>query len=152
MTYVVNKDRGEVELELDGARYPMRPSYEAQIAIEEALGESIEALWIRGRAVAEAAVTKAPIRRGAGLTLRQMSVIIVECANAAGRDRGEDGKMLRGWSVDQVAEKIVKYRYRVNASMAALLNAALFGGADPKKVRSDIEDENQTAGSERAAS
>jgi hypothetical protein len=130
--YTIFADRGEVAVKIDGVDRPARPSYEAQVAIEQQLGVSIDELFLKARRLAEAASdTSAPVT-GAGFKLMEMATVITECVKAAGKARSDS--MLMGWRVEVVAEKIAADRFAMNAPVTALLMNALFGGADPKKA------------------
>ena len=89
--HTVNEERGEVAIVLDGATYPMRPSYEAMVAIEAKLG-SLVALSYRHAN---------PLK---GLTVHDLATIIMESVRAAGKDRNDP--MLTGVSHDKVARLI----------------------------------------------
>lgn len=125
-------DRGEVAVEIDGVARPARPSYEAQVAIEQQLDCSIDELFFKARKLLRASSHANAPSAGAGFKLREMAVIVTECIKAAGKARNDS--MLQGYSADVVAEKIASNRFAMNASVSALLTNMLFGGADPKKA------------------
>lgn len=123
-------DRGEVAVTIEGVVRPARPSYEAQVAIEQQLGLSIDELFLKARRLAQAvADTNAPVG-GAGFKLNEMAVVLTECIKAAGKARSG---MLQGYKAEVVAEKIALDRFAMNQPVTALLVNMLFGGADPKK-------------------
>jgi hypothetical protein len=128
--YSVNPERGEVLIVLDGASYPMRPSYEAMVAIEEATGASIEELWLRCTRLSGAA-RSAKLVSGVGLKLKDMAAIVSECVKASGKQRKDS--MLTGFSAERVGELIAKKRWEANVPIADILTNMLFGGADAKK-------------------
>lgn len=114
-----NPERGEVEIVLDGKPYPMRPSYEAAIAIEQELGSLIRLF----RRVHES---------GDGLTIREMACIVHETIKAAGKDRGD--AMLTGVNRARIAELL--YAEGVvdvfQSAVARLLGNMLSGGSKKK--------------------
>lgn len=126
------EDRGEVAVTIDGVVRPARPSYEAQVAIEQQLDLSIDELFIKARKLARAARDLKAPSAGAGFKLREMAVILTECIKAAGKDRNDT--MLQGYSAEVVAEKIAAQRFAFNQPVTELLTNMLFGGADPKKA------------------
>lgn len=128
--YTILADSGEVGLTLEGTLYPCRPSYEAQVAIEQQLGVAIDELWLKARRLAEA-LQDGGVPHGAGFKLNEMAVIITECVKAAGRER-EDAN-LKLWKSETVAKKLAADRFSANQPVAELLTNMLFGGADPKK-------------------
>lgn len=125
-------DRGEVGIEIEGVIRPARPSYEAQVAIEQALDCSIDELFLKARKLARAAAHANAPSAGAGFKLREMAVVITECIRAAGKARNDT--MLQGYSAEVVGEKIAPNRFAMNGPVTALLTNMLFGGADPKKA------------------
>jgi hypothetical protein len=129
--YTINADRGEVGVTLSGKLYPLRPSYEAQMAIEAILGVSIDELFTRVRRYAEALQDSSVPATGIGLKLRELAVIVAEGMKAAGKDRGD--KDLLASTAERCAELIVADRFSFTDPVTNFLMAALFGGADPEK-------------------
>ncbi len=66
-----NETRGEISVDLEGVPYILRPSYEAQVAIERQTGRTIIQL-------ADAAGTN-------GLSLEHAAIVVTECVKAQGR-------------------------------------------------------------------
>lgn len=124
-------DRGEIAIKLEGVARPARPSYEAQVAIEQQLGLSIDELWLKARRYAGAILDQSVPVAGSGFKLMELAVVITECVKAAGKARNDP--MLQGWSATVVAEKISLDRFAMNEPVAQLVTNMLFGGADPKK-------------------
>jgi hypothetical protein len=107
----------------------MRPSFEAQIAIEQIVGASIDELWTRYQRLADAVAGHAS--GGVGLRLLEMAAVVTECVKAAGKER--DDKNLIAFKPQRVAELIAKNRFAMNDPILKVLTNMLFGGADPKK-------------------
>jgi hypothetical protein len=59
----------------------------------------------------------------AGLTLKQMAVVITECIKAAGRDRQD--KALQSFTADRIAELIADQRMSYNEPLAKLIGGML---------------------------
>jgi len=143
--YTANAERGEVLIELRGKPYPMRPSYEAQVAIETRLGTSIEDLWVRSARFAEAmfrgtsaeagdrmgAILRADFGPNIGLKLTELAVIVCEFMRAAGRER-EDVD-LKATAHEKTAELLAEIRMAAYPAICTVLNNALSGGASPKE-------------------
>lgn len=91
--YVINPERGEVAIVLDGATYPMRPSHEAALMIEQQLGALLALSYRHAH----------PMK---GLTNHEVAVIVTEAIRAAGRERGEDGAMLRKVATAKISELV----------------------------------------------
>jgi hypothetical protein len=134
MTYTVNPERGEVALLLEGEVYPMRPSYDAMMAIEQQLG-SLVALSYRHAS---------PLQ---GLTMREMSVVACEAIKEAGRERGDEGKMLRGVTAEKICKLIAAGGpLKAIAPIEKLLDNMITGGTKPKKEDAgDDPAQNKTA-------
>lgn len=119
MDYTVNAERGEVLILLGGKAYPMRPSYNAMVAIEAKLG-SIVALSYRHAN---------PLQ---GLGIKEMAIIICEAVKAAGSERQDS--MLLGFSETRVGEFIAADGHlSVLEQVQNLLLNMITGGAAPKK-------------------
>jgi len=129
--YTINPERGEVGVTLGGKLYPMRPSHEAQVAVERRLGVSLDELFTRARRFAESLHDRGAPTHGVGLTLREMSVIVAEGAKAAGKER--DDKLLQQMNADQCAELIAEKRFACFEPVMQFIVNALFGGANPEK-------------------
>ncbi len=107
-----NAARGEFELTLAGKTYCLRPSYGAQVAIEEALDQSMIELLRRANACA--------------LQLSELGVVVAAYIRAGA---AEDDKMTRAVNDDRIAELI--YEEGVTAVypvLTLLLAAAVSGG------------------------
>jgi len=129
--YAINADRGEVSVTLGGSVYPLRPSYEAQAAIESQTGCTIEEMWARMRRLANAFEgNESPV--GAGLTLSMMAVIIRECVRAAGKQR--DDAVLKAFQLERTMELIAAERFAISEPMTKILTNMLFGGDSEKKA------------------
>lgn len=129
--HTINPERGEVAIVLRGASYPMRPSYEAQIAIETRTGASIEELYVRARRLG-AAMKDANVNPfGAGLKLSETAAIVTECVRAAGKQRND--RELKAYKFERVAELLAEDRLAAQTSVVELLTNMLFGGSDEKK-------------------
>jgi hypothetical protein len=86
-----NAERGEISVDLEGVPHVLRPSYEAQVAIERGTGRSIEQL-------AQAA--------GDGsLSIEDAAIVVTECVRAQGRATNKT--TLVGYTADRVGECIV---------------------------------------------
>jgi hypothetical protein len=110
---MANLERGEIEVDLDGAPHVLTPSYEAQVAIERQTGRSIEQL-------AQAA-------GDGGLTIEQAAIVVTECVRAHGRAKGLPG--LSGYSPQRVGECIVETgKLQVAKRLELLLFLAITGG------------------------
>jgi hypothetical protein len=130
--YGIQEDRGEVGITFQDVTYPMRPSYEAQAAIESTLGVGIEELWLRLRNLG-AAVNGVLPAGTVGLQLRQMAVIVNEGIRAAGKQRGD--RTLQTFQADRLMELIVSgSRFDLNMPLTRLLSNMLFGGDTEKKA------------------
>jgi hypothetical protein len=130
-SYAINADRGEVGITLDGAVFPLRPSYDAQAAIESQTGCTIEEMWARMRRLATALDgLESPV--GAGLTLSIMSVIVRECIRAAGKQRND--AVLKSFQLDRIMELIARDRFAMTEPITKILTNMLFGGDSEKKA------------------
>lgn len=87
-----NKTRGEVSLELEGAEYVLRPSYEAISAIEAQTDRSLIDL---ARAAGDGA-----------LKLGESAIIVTECIKAHGR--ATDDKAMASFNAGRVGELILQ--------------------------------------------
>lgn len=107
-----NAARGEFELTLAGKAYCLRPSYGAQVAIEEALDQSMIELLRRANMCA--------------LQLAELGVVVAAYIRAGA---AEDDKMTRAVNDERIAELI--YEEGVTAVypvLTLLLAAAVSGG------------------------
>jgi hypothetical protein len=120
--YTISAERGEVPITIEGVVYPMRPSGAAQMAIEDQLGTTITELWFRMAALWKRSSGE-PADGAAGLTLKQMAVVVTECIKAAGRDRQD--KDLQAFKVDRIADLIADNRMGYNEPLATLLGGML---------------------------
>lgn len=103
-----NSDRGEVEVDLEGIAHVLRPSFEAQVAIEAQTGRSIEQL-------AHAA------GRG-GLSINDAAVIVTECVNAHRKAHGQPanyGTTRVGHCIVETGKLIVVRRLELLLFLAA---------------------------------
>lgn len=122
----VNPERGEVGIELDGRIYPMRPSYEAILEIESAIGP-ILAISMR---------LKDPQQM---LKLDEIAVIVCTCIQAAGRDR--EDPMLAGVKAEKVRKLIYAdgMHYAIRPLTALLYNMLTGGGESKKKPDASLD-------------
>jgi hypothetical protein len=120
--HTISAERGEVAITLEGVVYPMRPSGAAQMAIEEQLGLSLIDLWFRMGAMWKRA-TGEPSEGPAGLTLKQMAVVIAECVKAAGRDRKD--VTLQAFTAERIADLIADNRMSYSEPLARLIGSTL---------------------------
>lgn len=105
-----NPHRGEQTVEMDGASYTLRPTFEAAVAIEEQLGSLL-------------ALTFAIAADGASLTLKQAGVVVTETMRAGGQQA----------SLRKVTELLFNLGYpKVLPQVVALLTAMVNGGAEAK--------------------
>lgn len=112
-----NIERGEIEVDLDGAPHVLTPSYEAQVAIERQTGRSIEQL-------AQAAGDGA-------MTLEHAAIVVTECVRAHGR--AKNLPILTSYSAERVGECIVETgKLRVTKRVELLLFLAVTGGYTAK--------------------
>ena len=138
--YTIQPDRGEVAITLSGKIYPMRPSYEAQVAVEERTGCSLEELWLRAlrfsqimfAAVQDSSIPAVPLSGGVGLKLSETAAIVTEFVRAAGLERND--AQLRAWSVEKTGAMLAQEaRGAYYGAVVQILNSALNGGRrDPK--------------------
>lgn len=91
MDAVLNPEKGEIGIRLEGRLFPMLPDMTACNAIESQIG-SVQWLWVRFA------------RRDWLPTLHEMSVIVAECIRAAGRAR--DDAMLAKVSTERIAQLV----------------------------------------------
>ncbi len=112
-----NPERGEIDVDLEGVPHVLRPSFEAQVAIERQSGRSIEQL-------AQAA--------GDGsMTLEQAAIVVTECVKAHGRATGDAARS--GYSAERVGECIVETGKLIVAKrLELLLYLAATGGYTAK--------------------
>lgn len=115
----VNAECGEIGINLDGRTFPMRPSYEAILDIEEKLGP-ILALSMRLR------------DPGQMLSLAEIATIVCSCIRSAGRAR--DDKWMAGVNVEKIQALIFTegLHYAVSP-LSALFYNMLTGGGEAKK-------------------
>lgn len=107
--------RGRMLVHLGGADYILRPSYEAQEAIEVQLGRSMTQLCHQGY-------------QGA-LTTADLAIIVTECMKAQGRAEKEAGPSYTGASAPTVARLIAEAGQPViTARIAILLTGVITGG------------------------
>jgi len=112
-----NEERGEVEVKLEGVSYVLRPSYEAQVAIERQTGKSIEALC------AAAGSTS--------LSIDDAAVVVTECIRAQGRAIGDSA--MQAFNAKSVGECIVDAgKLPVVKRIELLLYLAVMGGYTAK--------------------
>lgn len=107
--------RGQLSVELGGARYILRPSEEAISAVEEELGHSLEQL------VAMTAYSR--------LTLQQTAVIVTHMMRAYGKANPEAGADYQGAKVETVRSLIFEAGVpKIRARLMPLLSGAMTGG------------------------
>lgn len=108
-----NIERGEIMVALEGVDHVLRPSYEAQVAIEAQTGRSIEQL-------AAAAGENA-------LTIGEAAIIVTECIRAQGR--AVNDKTLMRYEPGRVGECIVTSgKLAIVRRLELLLYLAATGG------------------------
>jgi hypothetical protein len=108
-----NEERGEVDLELDGTRFVLRPSYEAVIAVEKATGKGILALAFAAK--------------DGGISLTEAGIVTAELVRAWGRSTGE--AVAANVDTDRITELIHVYGLmRVTLRLAIVLTNAVTGG------------------------
>ncbi len=129
MTEIANPERGEVEVTLDGVAYPMRPSWEAQQAIERQTGVGMDEFYVRAMRLAQG-LTGGAVVGNVGFKLDELVTIVIEGVKAARKDRGE--KPLADWKPDRVAELIVNHRMRVVDAVGEFVLNACTGGSEKK--------------------
>lgn len=111
------EDRGEFTLPLVGRHYPMRPSYEAIVAIEAAAGRGL--------------VDVARDAINAKLTLADTALVACECIRAFGRD--EEDRDAAGATAPRIARLILDSEGGFHAAqqiVSGLLSLAVTGGFD----------------------
>lgn len=108
-----NELRGEVDLELDGIRFVLRPSYEASLAVEKRTGKGLVAL---ATAAADGA-----------LGLSESAAITTEFIRAWGRST--DDKIAANVDEGRIGALIHEYGLmRVTLRLAVVLTLAATGG------------------------
>jgi hypothetical protein len=113
-----NAARGELELELGGTKYRLRPTMEAVQAIEQALDLSAEQILARANTSA--------------LLLDDLAVIIAELARAGAPD-GPRGDLVRMASAQGMAPLIYrKGKAGVQTVITLLFIEIVSGGRDPE--------------------
>lgn len=117
---MINSERGEVAITLEGTEYPMRPSYEAMLAIEKETGCSLENLFLRATAP------------GAGLFLTEKAIIVTEAVKAAGVDRKD--KMLQQWNQEKVGRLLFASGLSTRAAIQTVLENMITGGTTKKNA------------------
>lgn len=109
-----NKARGELELVLAGKAYRLRPSFAANVAVEEATGHSLIELLRQANACA--------------LRLDQLGVLCGEYIRAGAAD---DDRMARAVADERIAELIYEEGVAsVYPVLTLLLAGAVSGGRD----------------------
>lgn len=131
-----NPDRGEVAIKLAGKEYVMRPSYEAQVAIEQKLGVSMDELYVRIRRLVSGIFDSSVKIGGAGLKLAELAIVICEGVRAA-----DNGEQLAEWTPDRVGELITKDRQSANHSVAMFIKNAVEGPPSAKKDEAAASDQ-----------
>lgn len=126
-----NPDRGEVAISLRGKEYVLRPSYEAQVAIERQLKTSLDELFVRARRFVGALQNDDAPATGSGLMLEEMAVIFCEGVKAANKDRKDS--ITVGWTPERASELIAEDRFGAMQPIAAFVFNAVFGGEQKKE-------------------
>jgi hypothetical protein len=107
--------RGRMVVHLGGATYVLRPSYEAQEAIETLLDRSINQLAAQAYAGA--------------LKLTDLAIIVVEFMKAHGRAEQSAGPSYTGARAEKIARLIMEEGApAITARIAVLLTLAITGG------------------------
>lgn len=110
-----NVIRGEVDIDLAGVSFTLRPSYEAVVACEDQLGLSLTDMAV------QADLGK--------LHIPQLAVIIVEFVRAWGKETGN--KPAQGLSADKVGRLIFSNGVMTaSPRLAIVLGRAASGGVD----------------------
>ena len=113
-----NPHRGEVEVVLDGATYPLRPDFEACVAIERALGASLVSLLRKAGQTGE---------QGYDLSVLEAGTIIAEGIKAAGRAQGN--AEWQSYRAERIAELVWREGLdKAVPAVSAFLVAAVTGG------------------------
>ena len=116
-----NPHRGEISVKLDGADYPLRPDFDAILAIDEALG------GITG-------LTRRAMTDLSSLTIKELAVVITEGIKAHGRSTKSANAHA---GLDTVKRMIVKAGVpTVLPAVAAFLAAAVTGGVEAGNAQS----------------
>lgn len=114
-----NEVRGEVSIELDGAPYVLRPTYEALVAIETQTQCSLSIL--------------AMAAQFGTLSIVNAAIIVTECVKAQGKAllAADDpsGRVMTMFGLQRVGELILESGLKtVFAPLATLLRNAITGG------------------------
>ncbi len=108
-----NPERGEITVELEGVPHVLQPSYQAQVAIEQQTGLSLEQL-----------------SDGAGrsaMSIEHMAIIVTECVRAHGR--ATKNGTLSAYTAERVGECIVESgKLMIAKRLELLLYLAVTGG------------------------
>lgn len=108
-----NGERGEITVSLEGVDHVLRPSFEAQVAIERQCGRSIEQL---AQAAGEGA-----------LTINDAAIVVTECVKAFGRATGDS--TMGAYTSQRVGECIVEAgKLGIVKRLELLLYLAATGG------------------------
>jgi len=116
---VVNEDRGELAIELDGERFGLRPSYEALAEIESELGVGLMAL------------TREAL--GGTLTMAQMGQVVAILIRAWGRS--QNNVNAGGAKTDKITRMIMDSPGGMSTAMTVIgtaLTLAVTGGLSPE--------------------
>jgi len=119
-----NPERGEVEIELGGKAYPMRPSYRALKEIEATTGRPIMGLLLDGRE--------------GGFRVSDLAAVVTAGIQEAGRSRNDS--MLKGVNVEKIGELIYEQGlYEAAGPVVEFLINACEGGAKPATGKKKAE-------------
>jgi hypothetical protein len=112
-----NEERGEFDIELGGAVYGMRPSWEAVESFERATGHGSQRLY----ALASAG----------DMQLADSATIITECIRAWGKSTGD--KAVQAFRVEKITPLVHEAGILlVNKRLALMLFLSITGGIDSK--------------------
>lgn len=126
-----NPERGEIEIELAGTTYVMRPDFEAVLAIERQTGRPLIRL-----------ATEFGLGRHGGLPLSDMAVIVTEGVKAA--RRGDE--MAQQYKAEKFGRLIYETgMLSVLDPVDLFLRNALSGGAEPSKKKESTENQNASS-------
>lgn len=128
---MINKERGEVGITLGQTVRPMRPTWEAIVAIENELNTTISFLVARSLTIE-------------WLKVEEAAAIVAQGILAAGKDRKD--QMLMSYQKEKIAQQlyedgIVTSREPINMFLANALNGGKPANEEPKKK----EEEDQAS-------
>jgi hypothetical protein len=130
-----NQERGEFALELDGASFTLRPSYEAILAFEADTGKGLMDL------------TRAAL--GGVMSLTELAIVATQCIRAWGKEHNDTGAS--GVNAVRIGGLIMESNGGISHAMTvigSMLALATTGGINAKgEVKAAAETTSQTTGS-----